>query len=164
MKKVILGLGSNKNPKGEFLLKAIRNIKNFFPIITCSSVYKTVSLLKDHQPDYFNMVISIYTIQSPERLLTTIKYIEKKLGRNITDKWLDREIDIDILDYDGIFYKSDLLHIPHPELHKRSFVLYPLKEVEESYIHPVTKKTIYEMINELHDDLNIKKMGVLTWP
>jgi len=62
-----------------------------------------------------------------------------------------------------ILYSTPNLKIPHPEMHIRSFVLYPLNEINPKYIHPLLKKDIVTLIKEINDDLNIKKIGVLHW-
>ncbi len=163
MVNVILGLGSNIYPKSKNLRDAVRMLSNHAKIIQVSSIYKSISLLRDSQDDYFNIVLSINTDLDPNTLLKLIKSIEKTLGRADAEKWSSRIIDIDILDYNKEIIQLEDLSIPHSEMHKRSFVLYPLKEIVPNYLHPVFQKSVDTLLNELNDDLDIKRLGELHW-
>ena len=57
--------------------------------------------------------------------------------------------DIDILDYNGLLYNNDKLIIPHPRIHNRNFVLFPLFEIEKQWVHPNKKLKIHELIEKL---------------
>ena len=87
-------------------------------------------------------------------LLDRLKNIESTLGREPTEKWGPREIDIDILFYDQRQIKQENLIIPHPVLQDRAFVLVPLAEIAPDLIHPILKKSISELTK------NIDKTGV----
>jgi len=163
MAEVILGLGSNISPKAKHLVSALKKISEKCDIKAISNLYSSLSLLKDNQENYFNITTIVSTDLSPEQLLKFIKSIELSLGRTFTEKWKSRIIDIDILDYENIIFETPNLKIPHPEMHIRSFVLYPLNEINPKYIHPLLKKDIVTLIKEINDDLNIKKIGVLHW-
>ncbi len=153
---VILGIGSNIGDSKKFITKAITLISEKFVLLKESSLYETVSLLRDDQRNYYNKVISIESDISPKELLKFIKEIEVSIGRNKNHSyWGAREIDIDIIDSNGIVLDCDILTIPHKCMSERSFVLIPLKEIDENYIHRVTLKSIDEMIVQLKDDLNI---------
>jgi len=88
--------------------------------------------------------------------------IEKELGRKRNKKNEPRTCDIDIVDYDQKaikMNKSFNLNIPHPEMHKRNFVLLPLFEIAKSWIHPVKKKGIKKLLNSLNSkDLRTIKL------
>ena len=78
--------------------------------------------------------------------------IEKKLGRKRIKKNQPRICDIDIIDYDSKIIKKNLkndLSVPHPRMHKRNFVLVPLFEVSKSWVHPLKKTSIKDLINSL---------------
>jgi len=99
----------------------------------------------------------------PEELLSTLKHIEKRMGRENSGKWYTRVIDIDIIDYNNEMFESDCLTIPHPQMANRSFVLYPILEINPNYKHPVSCLSIDNMLKILKDDLGIKKLGVPVW-
>ncbi|MGB9731362.1 MULTISPECIES: 2-amino-4-hydroxy-6-hydroxymethyldihydropteridine diphosphokinase [Calditerrivibrio] len=163
MADVLLGLGSNIPPKSKNLKNAIKLLSQQCLIVTVSNIYSSLSLLKDNQEDYFNIVVMVKTDLSPLFLLKLLKNVEISLGRIDTGRWNSRIIDIDILDYNNQLINMRELIIPHPEMHNRSFVLYPLRDIIPDYKHPLLKKDITTMINELDDDLNIKILGRLHW-
>lgn len=161
MVKVILGLGSNLGNKIENINTAINYLNKSLLFEKISSFYSTESLLKDNQDDYYNCVCIYKTDISVENLLILTQNIEKKMGRNKkTGYWGARNIDIDIIDYNNIIYKSDTLCIPHKEMINRSFVLYPLYEILPEYIYPINNKNIQYFVDNLKDDLNIKKLKI----
>lgn len=163
MPEVFLGIGTNLGEKAKNLASAVKEICTFAKIQRISSVYKSESMLKDGQSSYFNIVIKITTSKQPNEIFHKIKQIEEKMGRTDTGYWKERIIDIDIIDYDNIVYKDNNIEIPHPLIHKRSFVLLPLQEINPVYIHPLSGKTITELLENIEDDLNIKKLGGLHW-
>jgi 2-amino-4-hydroxy-6-hydroxymethyldihydropteridine diphosphokinase len=80
------------------------------------------------------------------------------LGRRREEKWGSRTIDIDILFYGNEIIEDENLQVPHPELHNRRFTLEPLAEIAPGLLHPVLKKTILDVKNELKDSLIVKKL------
>jgi 2-amino-4-hydroxy-6-hydroxymethyldihydropteridine diphosphokinase len=113
---------------------------------------------KTDVPDYLNQVVMLQTDMPPQTILKKILEIEIVLGRRRDEKWGSRTIDIDILFYGERVIDEWGLQIPHPELHKRRFTLEPLNEIAPDFIHPGLKKTIFQLINELTDDLIVKKI------
>ena len=99
------------------------------------------------------MVIKVVTKLKPLDLFFTIKKIEKILGRKKAKKNNPRTCDIDILDYNGLNLKleanNNKLLIPHPRLHNRNFVLFPLFEIEKNWKHPLKKTKIQDLIGKL---------------
>lgn len=102
-------------------------------ILHLSSVYETEPEGSKNQPHFLNMVVEVETERLPKELLQLTQLIEKELGRERKEKWEPRTIDIDILFYDDLEFKSDNLTIPHPLALKRLFVLVPLCELEPSF-------------------------------
>ena len=101
------------------------------------------------------MAVKCETNLEPESLLKRLKQLEVQLGREQSFHWGPRLIDIDILFYDDLIFKSELLIIPHPRLQERGFVLVPLADIASDFVHPVLKKTIKELlasvdINDIH--------------
>ena len=82
--------------------------------------------------------------------------IEKKIGRILTKKNSPRVCDIDIIDFSGLIKKDKLLKIPHPRCHVRNFVLYPIREIDPKWIHPVFKKNVDFLIDELAQNSRIE--------
>ncbi len=163
MPEIFLGLGSNIGNREKHILKAIEFIKNISGIIflRCSSFYETAPWGIEVQNNFINCVIKISSEIEPKELFRILKDIELKCGRQKRDKWTEREIDIDILFYGDIVYEKDGIIIPHKEISNRNFVLIPMKELEPDLIHPVTKKTISEILLETGDKLMCKKINFI---
>ncbi len=159
MAAVFLLLGSNMGNSLDFLDKASKALQEQVgKLIKPSSRYQTAAWGKTDQPDFINQVLKLETGLSPLEVLKTILGIERKLGRERTEKWGSRTIDIDILFYDQEVVASSELTIPHPYLQQRAFTLIPLAELEPEFVHPVLKKTVSELLDELESQLQVKKL------
>lgn len=154
---VILGLGSNMSNPVNQLRQAVLYLKEYFKIIKISSVYESESLLRDGQSNYFNIALLLKSDKEPEQIFQITSEVENKMGRIRKQKWGERIIDIDIIDYDNKIYHLNNLDIPHKSAYERSFVLLPLMEINESYVHPEYNKSVKEMVADLEDDYGIKK-------
>ena len=152
MNEVYLGLGSNKGERLTYLKRAIDELHKVGKVITISPVYETEPWGKIGQPPFLNAVIRMETELAPLLLLREIKVIEQRIGRQPSQRWGPREIDIDILFYDELVLDTHELKVPHPYLHVRPFVLIPLADIAPDLVHPVLKKTVYELVKELSDD------------
>ena len=97
-----------------------------------------------------NIGILAETKKNYLELFKIIKLIELKLGRTKTQKNNPRVIDIDIIDFNRILLKKKNLQLPHPRLHERNFVLFPLKEISPMWEHPVLNRKINYFINKLN--------------
>lgn len=131
MNQVFLSLGSNQKHPLRQLRRAINALKALphTYILKCSSFYWTKAWGVQAQQDFCNSVIEINTLLPPRILLKHCQEIEKKQGRVRKKRWGPRTLDIDILMYEKQALKSKILTIPHPQMHKRDFVLVPLSEI-----------------------------------
>ena len=152
-KIVFLSIGSNLGDKRKNIELVKFNLeKNNIKIIKSSKNYETLSWPDKKNPTFINIVLKIKTYLSPQDLIKKCLYIEKKLGRVRSRKNEPRICDIDIIDYDKMIVKGTKrqnLTIPHPEMHKRNFVLLPLFEIAKTWIHPSKKTSIKDLINAL---------------
>ena len=158
MSKVYLSIGSNKGNRSVLINKAIDEIeKKIGVIISRSSIYQSKSWGFDSN-DFYNLCLLIHTDIMPKSLLINLKKIEKSMGReDIDGSYSDRFIDIDILLYDNIIIDSEDLKIPHPKIEIRKFVLVPMLEIADDYLHPILNKTIKELDNDCSDqDIPLK--------
>lgn len=155
-----IGIGSNLGKKKENYLEALARIAKIpnTKIIKESSLYESEPL-GESKEWYVNGTIEIETEFKPEMLLKKCKNIERAMGRKkVRKRWGARIIDLDILLYDTLKVEKKNLKIPHPELHKRKFVLIPLSEIALQVIHPVLGATISELLASVKDD---KKVSLL---
>ena len=126
-----LALGSNLGDRAGYLQAARVALPEVGAIVVrASRVAETEPVGIREQPDFLNQVLEIETALEPRPLLDAIKGIERKLGRTARQRWGPREIDIDILRYDGRRVDEPGLHIPHPELPNRPFLLELLEDVD----------------------------------
>jgi 2-amino-4-hydroxy-6-hydroxymethyldihydropteridine diphosphokinase len=157
MNEVYLGLGSNLGDRLLNLNKAIELLSEKIQILKKSKIYISKAVGYTDQPDFYNTVLYGKTDLSPEELFNFIKDVEKNAGRVYRFHWGPREIDIDILFYNDLVYKSDKLNIPHPRLHERDFVLLPLIELNPKLFHPVLNKRV----SDLKEFMENSVIGVL---
>ncbi|PIR25025.1 MAG: 2-amino-4-hydroxy-6-hydroxymethyldihydropteridine diphosphokinase [Deltaproteobacteria bacterium CG_4_10_14_0_2_um_filter_43_8] len=148
-----IALGSNLGNPYQNCITASEKIaahKNI-SLISSSPWYKSKALTLDEiaQADYCNGVLSVQTRLGPTELLRELREIEKEMGRlEKQKKWASRIIDLDIILFDDLIFKTDELEIPHPEMHKRLFVLEPLCKLAPDARHPVFGKTCQHLLND----------------
>ena len=157
MSKVAVSLGSNKGNRYKNLWTSLDLlVSENFDSFKISSIYKTDPVDDEDQPYFYNAVISFETSLSPFDLLSILKQVEVRIGKEKERAKGPRRIDIDILFYDNITFKNENLIIPHPSIQKRLFVLKPLMEIMPFYIHPSLKKSIRELYFEVEDNKTVK--------
>ena len=149
---IFLCLGSNVGDRAGHLHAAQALIsKQIGKIAKKSHVYETEPWGQPNQDSFLNQVLMVNTLLDPRGLLDVIGKIERELGRGRREKWGPRTIDIDVLFYGRRVVRDKGLEIPHPELHKRAFVLVPLLEIAPDYVHPILKNPIDELYAHCDD-------------
>jgi len=131
MIQVYIGIGSNLDDPVTQVRKAITAL-HYLPdsvYRATSSLYRSPPLDATAQPDYINAVSLLETSMTAEQLLDTLQAIEQQQGRMRAERWGPRTLDLDILLYGEKTIRQDRITVPHPGLHERSFVLYPLQEI-----------------------------------
>jgi 2-amino-4-hydroxy-6-hydroxymethyldihydropteridine diphosphokinase len=161
MHTAYLLLGSNLGDTRHNLRDALARLGNHGVIRTESLVYRSAAWGNTSMPDFLNMTVEFHTSLLPDSLLSTALNIETAMGRTRSGKWEARLIDIDILFYDNLVVNSPGLIIPHPEIQNRRFTLVPLSEIAADLIHPVSKRTIRELLQSCPDVLAVKQEGNL---
>ena len=146
---IYLGIGSNLGNRRKNIEKAkFKIIQNKIKIIQSSNYYESLSWPNIKNPKFLNIVLKVNTKIEPLKLIKIFKSIEKSLGRRKANRNSPRECDIDILDYKGRQINKEII-LPHPRLHKRNFVLFPLFELDKSWKHPISKHHIKKLIKYL---------------
>ena len=152
-----LGLGSNVGERLLNLLKVVPKLEEIGIIVEKTSpIYETSPMYNLNQDNFFNQVIKVNTDFDPEQLLKNVKQIELEMGRDLnSERNSERIIDIDILAFEDLNYKSNILNIPHPLLHERQFVLQPWNDIEPDYIVPEYEKTVNQLFSKLTQKENL---------
>jgi 2-amino-4-hydroxy-6-hydroxymethyldihydropteridine diphosphokinase len=146
-----VGLGANLGDPPRQLAAALALLKavDEVDLLRVSAFYENPPLGPEDQPWYVNAVAKIRTRLAPEDLFRALKQIENALGRTRRERWGPRIIDLDLLLYDGEIFSTPELTVPHPEMHRRAFVLAPLAEIAPEAWHPVLKRAAAELLAEL---------------
>lgn len=157
-----LSLGSNLENRVYYLQKALFLLQEKTGSIKdISPVYESASYGFEAD-DFLNLCVKLETSLAPEELLTLMLKIESSLGRTRSAEagYQARTLDIDILYYDSLILNSDSLQLPHPELHKRRFVLRPLADIAPQLYHPVLKKDSRNLLQESKDKIIPRKTAI----
>lgn len=150
--RAFIGLGTNLGDKSANLAKAKELMEQAgMVIIKQSSLLETEPWGGVEQDGFLNQVVEIETWLTPETLLDTLLAIELDMGRVREVRWGPRLIDLDVLFIEDQTIYTDKLIVPHPYVAERDFVLQSLVEIAPHYIHPVLKKPIRQLLEELAD-------------
>ena len=150
MKAVIgLGLGSNIGNAAANIREAFARLDIILDNAKLSPLYAAPPMYRTDQDWFVNAVVLGETDLSPRELLEQTQGIEKGMGRIETFKNGPRLIDLDILFYGDQSIKEEGLTVPHPRMEERQFVLHPLRDVKPDWVHPVTKRSVSDLIDAL---------------
>lgn len=120
------------------------------PVRRRSSWYASAPVPASDQPWFVNGVADVAFEGGPAALLARLHEVERAFGRERTCRNAARVLDIDLLDFDGVVTGPDAaLRLPHPRLQDRGFVLLPLREVAPGWRHPVSGRSVDDLIRDL---------------
>jgi len=148
---VYLSLGSNLGDREELLRQATARLAEMdgLTLVAESSLYQSPALgLVTGGRDFLNKSIKVECRLDPAELLRRTEKLERDLGR--TDKGLhaDRVIDVDILLFGELIFRTERLEIPHPRMSQRAFVLLPLAELTPDLIDPRTDAFFSDLLEK----------------
>ena len=150
-----IGLGSNMGDRERYIRGAVEALETH-PLARVKGVSELI-VTKPYggveQEDFLDGILELETLLGPEELLETLQKIESAAGRKREIHWGPRTLDLDILFFDAVCYRSKTLVIPHPDLQNRLFVLKPLAQLAPYMRHPATGKTAEELLRELEGRL-----------
>jgi 2-amino-4-hydroxy-6-hydroxymethyldihydropteridine diphosphokinase len=149
MSMIYLALGTNIGDRAANLQAAREALASQVKILAASRIYETPPWGVVDQPAFLNQALRARTGLAPLELLAYLKQLEVDLGRLPSVRYGPRQIDLDILFYDDQTLDLPGLTIPHPRLAERAFVLVPLADLAPDLVHPVTGKTVQEMLEQV---------------
>ena len=151
-KLIYLSLGSNRGDRLANLRRAMEELgKAGVNIQRASSFYKTEPVDFAPQAWFLNCAVEALTPLMPMQLLKAVKSVERALGRRPGVPKGPRAIDIDILLYENVVVRTEALTIPHERMNDRRFVLVPLWELAPAARHPVSRRTVAEILHDAPD-------------
>lgn len=151
--RAYIGTGSNLGEKKGYLDFAVRSLSEDENCIVrkVSDYIVTEPVGGVEQDDFLNGCIELDTLYDPHELLDKLHDIENAAGRTREIHWGPRTLDLDILLYDDIMMHDDTLTIPHPEMHKREFVLEPLSQIAPFAKNPALGEHAAALLEKLHE-------------
>lgn len=160
-KTTYLSIGTNKGNLLQNLQSSLYLLdEHVGQILKVSSVYKTKAWGFTGN-DFLNICVKISTKLPAKKLLKATQEIEISLGRTKTKSYSNRIIDIDILFFENEIISLPNLTVPHKHLAERNFVLIPLAEIANSFLHPVYQKQIGYLAKNCTDNNAIKKTNAI---
>ncbi|MBM74279.1 MAG: 2-amino-4-hydroxy-6-hydroxymethyldihydropteridine diphosphokinase [Proteobacteria bacterium] len=165
----VIGMGSNLAAKGYFspkktLVAVVEDLQKRFAVLECAPFYKSQPHPPSGDPWYVNSACLLQSEDSPRQLLEKLMQIEAFWGRVRTVPNAPRTLDLDILAVleapEVIQEETEVnpLYIPHPRLHLRSFVLFPMQDILSDWQHPVLNKSLQQMCSELQEPIPAQRM------
>jgi len=147
-----IGIGSNMGDKKANLETAIKKLNDDRnKVLKVSDLIETKPYGYLEQDDFLNGALKLRTLLSPFKLLKRLQELETQAKRKKGVRHGPRTLDLDILLYDDLIVSKCDLVIPHIDMQYRYFVLKPLSQICPNILHPVLKKRIVELLEELKE-------------
>lgn len=152
--RLFVAMGGNQGDVLESFASCLEALENNnLKMTQVSSAYRTPALVpagtNGSVPNYWNVVVEFATDLEPLQLLELLQEQETQAGRVRVQRWASRPLDLDLLLYDDAQIRLERLTIPHPELHRRAFVLVPFCEIAGEVQVPGTQKTVATLLAQL---------------
>lgn len=155
MNLVFISIGSNMGHRLENCNKAIAFLRTLGKLNKLSTIYETEAWGYDDEK-YLNMVIILKTKLQAVELLNKLLSFEESIGRKRGGLGYEaRIIDLDILFYNDLILKTEILEVPHPKILERQFILKPLAEIAPDFTHPENSKKVSRLLKICTDTLSV---------
>lgn len=154
---ILIALGANLPSVYGSPLEGLRRAANLISreegmiLRKASGIWRTSPVPASEQPDYYNAVIAVGSDLAPRQVLEVLFSIERKFGRERRAPNAPRTLDLDLLCFKGRVLSSGDLTLPHPRMHERGFVLYPLMDIAPDWNHPILKKSPADLLHNISD-------------
>ena len=173
----LVAVGSNHpsavGDPGETIRMGIDAVRKDIGVIRgVSRLFSTPAFPYGSGPDFVNCALKLDTGLSAEAVLEALHQIEAIFGRVRQKRWAPRTLDLDLIAYDDkvlpdrdtylkwveLSFEAQMkrapkeLILPHPRLAERAFVLVPLADVAADWVHPVTRRSVKQMLDALPDN------------
>ncbi|HOT42341.1 MAG TPA: 2-amino-4-hydroxy-6-hydroxymethyldihydropteridine diphosphokinase [Syntrophorhabdaceae bacterium] len=160
IQKALISIGSNMGDRVNNCILSIKKIKEDKRTVALkrSSLYQTSPVSEIMQDDFINCAISIYWDSTPYELLRMLNSIEEGMGRKRGIPKGPRVIDLDIILFGDMVIDTGQLKVPHPDAHRRKFVIIPCIEIEPEAFHPVFNKKLKDFLCMIGDEQRITKL------
>jgi 2-amino-4-hydroxy-6-hydroxymethyldihydropteridine diphosphokinase len=161
---ILIGLGANLPGRFGSPLEALRAAREGLSdsglwLVSESSVWLSAPVPMSDQPWYHNQVVRVETDLPPEAVLEVLHRIEWDLGRVRSVPNAPRVIDLDLLCHGSRCTDDPSLTLPHPRMHERAFVLYPLREIAPAWVHPVSGLSVEALIADLDPNQALRRVS-----
>lgn len=156
--RVYLLLGGNEGNRLQILWEAAAILEEKLAdgAVRRSRFYETAAWGKEDQPSFLNLALAFDTQSSAEEILKITQSVENYFGRQRTELWGQRTLDIDILFFGNNCFETKGLTIPHPGIAQRKFALIPIVEIAPDFVHPVLGETMEALLATCKDELEVK--------
>ncbi len=162
MNGIFVGLGANIGDRERTIRRALAQLDKLpeTELLRVSSLYDTDPIGVLEQPPFLNAVAELESGLAARELLWHLLLVERRLGRDGTrQRWGPRTIDLDLLLYGNDEIDEPDLIVPHPELHRRAFVLVPMAELAPDLLHPVIDRSVRELLHENDQLSGVRSLG-----
>ena len=165
-----LGLGSNLGDSLRILQRAWTLLQEEPSIqaVRWSAPYHSDPLNMRSAHRFVNAAALVRTGLTPLALLERLLHLESRCGRSRfpagATGYRDRTLDIDLLLFDDRIMRTDHLILPHPRMHERLFVLAPLAEIAPAFVHPVLRRPIADLLQDLRQTDPGQRVERTRWP
>jgi 2-amino-4-hydroxy-6-hydroxymethyldihydropteridine diphosphokinase len=157
----VIGVGSNMGDRLGNVRRALEHLRAIGRVSLVSRVYESEPVGFKPQGKFLNLALALETELGPHKLLGGLKAVEEALGRVESVRDGPRVVDLDLLFYDDAIVDDEFLTVPHPRLHLRGFVLFPLADIIPDFIHPILGESVADLLRGLDDRGGVVLFGRL---